>query len=68
MIRILTDLNDTDGLPILPGLEVEVIENPAMSNKSVAIKYDEKVTLPAALKMLQGHCKVIQMTDFKNAA
>lgn len=67
MIRILTNLNSED-IPPLPGLESEIIENPAMSNKVVVLKYDEQETLVAAIKLLQGHCKVIQMTDYKNAA
>jgi hypothetical protein len=59
MIRIVTDLSDTDGLPILPGLETEVIQDPSMINKVVVIKCDEKKTLVEALKLIKTQQTII---------
>jgi hypothetical protein len=76
MTTILTDLKNTDDIPILPGLEVEVIQHPSMSNKVIALKYDSQKTLLEAFKVIklqqriiEGEMtKVIYMDTYKNVA
>jgi hypothetical protein len=76
MIRIITNLSDTSEIPILPGLEVEVLSDPSIKNKVIALRYDSRRTLLEAFKVINLQqriidgqlAKVIIMEPYKNVA
>lgn len=69
MIRILTDLPDSD-IPILPGLHVEVLSDPSMENKVTVVTCEDRV-LELAFRLIKvqqtiidkGMGKVIYLND-----
>jgi hypothetical protein len=75
MIRIITELS-ADDIPVLPGLTVEIISNPSMTNKVIALRYDSHRTIEEAFKLIKVQqrvidgqmAKVIIMEPYKNVA
>jgi len=75
MIRIVTDISETD-IPILPGLKVEVLQSPSMTNKVTVLTYDRHKTIVEAFKVINlqqriiegSMSKVIYMDTYKNVA